>query len=190
MRKFICLLVIIILSAPVFGSEGAEAAAAEKPEPIEYIVYDVHKHIDNSDNILLALGGLSIGAGAGILANSNPLTVGIGIQSILWGMGETAFGVYKKNWAVSESDDEKARTLLVEAAGKHILIDLAFVAAGSLMLILGDEALKGHGAGIMIHGTALAILNTVNFVIASNPGEVRGWGAGINVYIAAVPVKF
>ena len=145
----------------------------------EYIiVYDVFKHKETASNIYLGIAGLSLGMGAGILANAgnNQFLFGLGVQNIIWGIGEACIYLYDKNWGYKESDDEKARQELISSSTMHLIFDGIAIIVGGLMLGLGDESMKGHGTGILIQGLILTFFDFSNFFIASNPETVSKRG--------------
>ncbi|MCX8092581.1 MAG: hypothetical protein N3E50_00260 [Candidatus Goldbacteria bacterium] len=177
-RIFLILLFCIII-INIYAEEGKKINKENQKEADEYIiVYDVFKHKETASNIYLGIAGLSLGIGTGILANAgnNEFLFGVGVQNIIWGLGEACIYIYDKNWAYKETDEEKARQELITTSTTHLIFDGIAVATGGLMLALGDNAIKGHGTGILIQGLILSIFDFSNLFIASNPETVSSRG--------------
>lgn len=172
------LLVLAFLLFPVFAfcDEIAKDSGSEE-ETI--IVYDVFKHRNNSENSFLAIGGGSLAAGIITAASSgtNEISRNIGIQLAAWGIAETAVAIFDKNRDNKERDPEKARLEIVDFSQFRLWVDLGIFAAGTCMVIWGDTPYKGHGAGLMINSAVLAMFDSINLVVASNPEDVRDWGS-------------
>ena len=188
LKMFLALLLLLtILVLPVLAAEeetkGDGAEQGEEEAETE-IVYDVFIHKETAGNVYMAIGGVSIATGIGIVVNGNTLSRGIGYQNIIWGIVETGFSLYNKNWAEREVDEETAKKKLEKESQEHLWIDLALVAIGSAFTIFGNEDIRGHGFGMMIQGTILALYDTVNLVIVRNPERVKDWkvDSGWNVY--------
>lgn len=181
------LLYVFMVSLMIFAfcvnlfSDDIEIKKNEKDNANEehIIVYDVFKHKDTAGNIYLGIAGLSLGVGTGILANAgnNQFLFGLGVQNIIWGLGEGCVYIYDKNWGYKETDEEKARQDLISNSVLHLIFDGVAIVAGSLMLGFGDETIKGLGAGILIQGLILTLFDFSNFFIASNPETVSKRGA-------------
>ncbi len=179
-RIFYILVLLCLINTYLFSADNAMDNKDNKKENEEYIiVYDVFKHKETASNIYLGIAGLSLGMGSGILANAgnNQFLFGLGVQNIVWGLAEACVYIYDKNWAYKETDEEKARQELISNSTLHLVFDGIAMATGSLMLAFGDEAIKGHGAGILIQGLILAFFDFSNFFIASNPETVSSKGA-------------
>ncbi len=190
MKKMIFLLVFAFMCAGVFAAEAAPVSTPAASTPTAQaeetlIVYDVYKHIDTASNIFLGIGGLSLGIGTGIMANAgnNQLSFGIGVQTLVWGAVETCLFLYDKNFIKQEEDEKKAIQQFKDRSGLHAIFDLAYIVAGGCLALFGDDSIKGHGMGIMIQGGILAAYDGVNFFIASNPEDVKDWGAGVKYNI-------
>lgn len=180
-----CLLGDDTAARPVAATQTAAPQAAATPIIETKIVYDVYKHMDNSSHIFLGIAGLSLGMGAGLIANAgnNTTTMGIGIENVTWGAVEAALFLYDTNFVEKISDEKKAREAYVKMSELHAIYDLGYIVAGGCIALFGDNSLKGHGLGIMMQGAILSIYDGVNFFIASNPQDVKAWGAGIKYNI-------
>jgi hypothetical protein len=178
-----CLLGADAVAQPVPGTKTAKPAEEET-----IISYDVYKHMENSSDIFLGIAGLSLGMGAGLIANAgnNPTTLGIGVENLTWGLVEACFFLYDRNFVDKISDEKKAREEYVKMSGWHAIFDLGYIAAGGCIALFGDKYLKGHGLGIVVQGMMLSVYDGINFFIASNPEDVKDWGAGVkyNIQIA------
>ncbi|MCX7698434.1 MAG: hypothetical protein N2114_03085, partial [Candidatus Goldbacteria bacterium] len=89
-RIFLLLLFCIII-INIYAEEEKKINKENQKEADEYIiVYDVFKHKETASNIYLGIAGLSLGIGTGILANAgnNEFLFGVGVQNIIWGLGE------------------------------------------------------------------------------------------------------
>jgi hypothetical protein len=197
MKKIIILSVLLLISGVVWAEDAVEAAGntpaaasvdnaantaeASAPQEKTIIVYDVYKHMENSNNIFLGIGGLSIGMGVAIAstAHNNATALGMGIQSVIWGGAETGLYLLDKNFGQKELNAEKARLKYAEMSGWHSVIDLAVIAGGCCLTVFGNNDIKGYGIGMMIQGAMLATYDGINFFIASNPKDVKDWGAGV-----------
>lgn len=172
------ILVLLLMFLPVLaycddigGNQGSEEETI--------IVYDVFKHRNNSENAFLAIGGGSLAAGIITAASAGPneISRNIGIQLAAWGIAETAVAIFDKNRDNKEKNPEKARLEIVDFSQFRLWIDLGVFTAGTCMVIWGDAPFKGHGAGLMINSAVLAIFDSINLVVASNPEGVRDWGS-------------
>jgi len=182
MKKIIVSMFAIIAFAPaVMAEDTVSGISNNAPAEKTIIYYDVYKHIENSSHVFLGIGGLSLGIGTSMaaVAGGNALTLGAGLQTGIWGAAQTALYLWDRNFGEREKDPEKARQKYADMSGLHAMIHLAVMAAGGGLAIFGNETIKGHGIGIMIQGAMLAAYNSVNFFIASNPGDVKDWGAGV-----------
>lgn len=171
---FVCL-IIFAMRNNIFSKDVKIKDNKKDKESEEYIiVYDVFKHKDIASNIYLGIAGLSLGIGAGILANSgsNQFLLGLSVQNIIWGLIEGCVYLYDKNWGYKETDEEKARKKFISNSAIHLIFDGITMAIGGLMLGLGNESIKGHGTGIIIQGLILSIFDFSNFFIANNPETV------------------
>jgi hypothetical protein len=159
-------------------AENNDVADNKNDEENYIIVYDVFKHKETASNIYLGIAGLSLGMGTGILANAgnNDFLFGLGVQNIIWGIAEGCVYIYDKNWGYKETDEEKARQEIISNSAMHLIFDGIAIAAGGLMLGLGDDMIKGHGTGILIQGLILTIFDFSNFFIANNPETVSARG--------------
>ena len=176
---FFVYLMIFIMKINLFSDDIKIKNDPKQNESEEYIiVYDVFKHKETASNIYLGIAGLSFGMGAGILANAgnNQFLFGLGVQNIIWGIGEACIYLYDKNWGYKETDEEKARQELISSSATHLIFNGIAVIVGGLMLGLGDESMKGHGTGILIQGLILTFFDFSNFFIASNPETVSKRG--------------
>lgn len=176
---FLACLMIFAMGVNIFSKDVKVKANEKDKESEEYIiVYDVFKHKDTASNIYLGIAGLSLGIGAGILANAgnNQFLFGLGVQNIIWGLGEGCVYLYDKNWGYKETDEEKARQEFISNSAIHLIFDGIAMAIGGLMLGLGDESIKGHGTGILIQGLILTFFDFSNFFIANNPETVSKKG--------------
>ena len=196
MKKILAIILVIFLCAPVFAGEmGEEPEEMQEQESKkrEIIVYDVGKHMENSTNILLAIGGLSFASGIVVAMTSGPdvTSLGIGVQLISWGLVETGFGVYDKNWGTRKKDDEVQRKKFEEMSRNHLIFDLCCMAAGGVLLFINDPAVRGHGLGIMINSLVLSLYDTVNFMIAKDPEKLKELQASdYNFYLVYNGIRF
>jgi hypothetical protein len=169
----------VTVAAKTDQPAASAATKTAKTEGESVLVYDVYKHMETASDVFLGIGGLSIGVGVGIIANSdgNSTSMGIGVENLCWGLVETGLNLYERNFVQKESDETKAREGFASMSGWHVAFDLAAMVAGGVMAVTGDKTLSGHGMGIMIQGGILAIFDSVNFFIAGNPEDIRDWGA-------------
>ena len=174
--KKILVLALLLMPMAAFCDDIANSNGGEE-ETI--IVYDVFKHRNNSENIFLGIGGVSLGTGIAVAASAgmNEINRNIGIQLAAWGIVETGFAIFEKNRDNKETDPEKARQAIIDSSGFRLWVDLGIFTAGAMMVIWGDTPFKGHGAGLMINSAVLAIFDGVNIAVASNPEGVRDWGS-------------
>ncbi len=195
MRKKILLfaMVLFLFSAPAAAENGKEGKKDGRPvvrtvNEREYIVYDVYKHMETANNIYLGLGAVSLGAGIGMAstAGDNRLVTWAGLQNIFWGLAETGFAVYDKNWAERERDPATARQKFHDISGRNLVLDLVYITGGALLLGFGNEEIKGNGLGIMMQGAMLALFDAANFAITAGPENVNEWNAGWNVRVGMV----
>ena len=186
MKKTLFLLVFALSAVKILAAEAAVKPAAEtttaKPAQETRIVYDVYKHMNNSNDIFLGIGGLSLGVGAGVLANAgnNHSMQGMGLENVIWGLAEGGFYIFNKNFGTREEDEKKAREQFVSQSGWHAVMDLGLILTGGCLAVFGNDYIKGHGMGIMIEAAMLVVLDGANFFIASNPQDVKDWGAGMS----------
>jgi hypothetical protein len=170
------------------GNTAPAVAVEQKEKTI--IVYDVYKHMETSSHIFLGIGGLSLGVGAALAAsaNGNQIVLGAGLQSVFWGAAETGLYLFDKNYGEKELNEKKATEKFAEMSKWHAIFDLAIMTAGGCLAIFGNDSMKGHGIGIMMQGAMLATYDGINFFIASNPKDIKDWGAGIgwNIRIAGL----
>jgi len=124
-------------AAAVDNAANTVEAAAPKEKTI--IVYDVYKHMENSNNIFLGISGLSIAMGVGLAstAHSYATQLGSGIGLTIWGGAETGLYLLEKNFGEKELNAEKARLKYAEMSGWHSIIDLAVMVGGGCLTILG-----------------------------------------------------
>jgi hypothetical protein len=186
MKKLFIVLMILAFTCPVWAADAEASPVAEAAKPVvqketTILVYDVYKHMETSSHVFLGIGGLSLGIGiaTAATAGSNQIALGTGLQMGIWGAAETALYLLDKNFSVKEKDPETARIKFAEASGWHAILDLAFMVGGGCMAIFGNDTIKGHGMGIMIQGAMLAAYDGINFFVASNPQDVKDWGAGV-----------
>jgi hypothetical protein len=180
MKKIISIILAnLIIFFTVFDLFADEVSQSGKESEEYIIVYDVFKHKETASNIYLGIAGLSLGMGAGIIANSgnNQFLFGLGVQNIVWGLAEASVYLYDKNWGYKETDEEKARLDLISYSSQHLIFDIAAMVAGGLMLGFGDDSIRGHGTGILIQGLILCLFDFSNFFIANNPETVSKKGA-------------
>lgn len=189
MKKIIIVLILLFVAGSVWANDvidtAANTGAAVVQKEKTIIVYDVYRHMETSSNVFLGIGGLSIGMGIILLTNSNgdAIVFGSGFQSVLWGAAETGLYLLDKNFGEKVKDPNTAREKYAEMCGWNAVFDLALIVGGGCMAILGNNSIKGHGIGIMMQGAMLATFNSINFFIASNPDDIKDWGAGVKYNI-------
>lgn len=204
MKKILILSALLLVSGLAWAEDAAlpaettptaepaastAPAAGEEQKEKTIIVYDVYKHMENSSAIFLGIGGISfaIGAAMSTVAHENAIMLGAGISSVAWGAAETGIYLLNRNFGQKELDPEKARAQYADMSGLHAIIDLAVMAGGGCMAIFGNDFVKGVGMSMLIEGAMLAAYDGINFFIASNPQDVKDWGAGVgyNIHFAA-----
>ena len=137
----------------------------------EIIYYDVFKHEDTASLILMSWGGISIGAGAAMSTSGNNITRAIGMQSIIWGGVDTAFGLWMKNILDDKKKTvpyEKEQEWFKNLLGTKLLVDIGCIAVGGAMTIWGNEDVQGHGIGIMSQSLFLLAFDGINFMMGEN----------------------
>ncbi len=138
-------------------------------------VYDISAHADFAGNILLFWGLISTGTGILLINNNDELLKSLGIQNAIWGVAETGAAMWAKGLIEGKKesgyDEQKEMQRFQDFLGLKFFFDLGFIGLGSAMYILGNEQIKGHGAGILIQGFSLAIFDGVNFIVSKNLSE-------------------
>lgn len=138
-------------------------------------VYDVIGHIDLASNILLSWGALSTGTGILLMTSSDNLLKSLGMQNTIWGAAEIGAAMWVKGLIEGKKesgfDEQKEKQRFQDFLGLKFFIDLGMVGVGSAMYIMGNEQIKGHGAGILIQGFSLALFDGINYLISKNLSE-------------------
>jgi hypothetical protein len=202
MKKIVVLIALLLISGFAWAEDPDEAAgntadtaaavdtagntaAAVVQKEKTTVVYDVYRHMETSNNVFLGISGLSIALGVGLAttAHRNAIQLGSGIGSVIWGGAETGLFLLDKNFGLKELDPEKARQKFAEMSGWHSVIDLALMVGGGCLTIFGNNDIKGYGIATMMEGAMLATYDSINFFIASNPKDVKDWGAGLGYNI-------
>lgn len=103
------------------------------------------------------------------------MTKSLGIQNTIWGAAEIGAAMWVKGLIEgkkeSEFDKEKFKQKFQEILGFKFFIDLGIIGIGSAMYMLGNDEIKGHGAGIIIQGFSLSVFDGINFLVSKNLSE-------------------
>ena len=162
MKKYIHIVVFIFV---LF----CQTAFAEEQQE-EIIYYDVFAHQEEASNVLLGWGGGSVIAGAVMLGSDNSFTRSMGIQNIAWGGIDAALALWLKS-VLSErrlnNDPEEGRKWFRDIMAFNFFLDIAYIAAGFVLTLAGEENIKGHGAGIITQGIFLMAFDGINYIVGA-----------------------
>ena len=126
----------------------------------------------NSMTVLLSWGAASAAAGVAMLRSGSAFVRGVGVQSIAWGIIDAGLALGLKAWA---ADKEKKGTGAEQEALRmanifliNFFLDILYLLAGILMIIMGSQTIKGHGAGIVLQGLFLFAFDGINYLMVTN----------------------
>jgi len=141
---------LALASALLLASAPACAQWRESLE-VPLAAYEVLAHQERAMEILLAWGGLSVGARAVMVFETSPVVRGFGIQNLAWGAINGGIAL----WAHSSieqmrrtgfsAQEERAgfrRILLVIT-----LLDILYVAVGAGLMLSEKESPRGTASG-------------------------------------------
>ncbi len=183
MKKLFKFIIIFIILSGFIYADDKEANDTSKSEIKQTVkitienktVYDVLAHTDLASNILLSWGTISTGTGILLMDSNDRMVKSSGIQNTIWGAAEIGGAMWVKGLIEGKResgfDEEKFKQKFQEISGFKFFIDLGLIGIGSTMYMLGNEEIKGHGAGIIIQGFSLAIFDGINFLVSKNLSE-------------------
>ena len=162
----------LVLAAVLVLASGIASAQWRDSLRVPSAVDDVLAHQDRAMDILLAWGGLSVGAGAVMVFQPSPVVRAFGIQNLAWGAINAGIALWAQN-SIKEKrrngfsmEEERAsfrRILLI-----NTLLDLLYVAVGVGLMLSEKESLRGHGIGVTVQGSFLFFFDGINYLLAGD----------------------
>ncbi len=129
--------------------------------------FDAESYKEGSMNVLIGWSCASLAAGAAMMTYGSTFYRAVGIQCLAWGAIDLGIAVFAKEEKQMLGLDLGTKKGLYDLFFINFLIDIAYMAAGTGLLIWGNEGLKGHGAGILLQGGFLFAFDGINALLLS-----------------------